>query len=328
MSAMIMRSCRVRSAVLLLLPAALALPAVSCSRKKEPTAGPGAETTRLEMPAASRFADRLRRDAYPAVKAPYPAPTLRWDFSGDRVFEYTYRQEVANKTAFDAGVKDMGMSEQNMSASGKLLMKSKGDRTADLVLQDLKMKITMQSGQDGEPRTMEQAAPTSAIQGVGEDGSMAPCAVQQDLLMQAIFPLPAKEDLAVGESVEKAMQLPFNAMGSLLQVKGRSRVTLAGYVDIKGRTCAQLETDIDIAQLDVPPEVAGTYACAVKGSAVFYFDVASRCFVSGSVAMLMTTEMDAPTPAVRVDGRQMPDAPPRTSMSMFSDNLIELALVE
>ena len=61
----------------------------------------------------------------------------------------------------------------------------------------------------------------------------------QEMLLKMLFPIPSSP-LRVGESVSSPRAVPFNAMGSLLEVTGSSVTTLTGYVGLDGKTCARL----------------------------------------------------------------------------------------
>mgnify|MGYP006293104849 CR=1 FL=1 len=139
---------------------------------------------------------------------------------------------------------------------------------------------------------MEQQAPPLVMQGLKEDGTGSIGNSSQDMLLKMLFPLPP-DSLQVGESVDIPARMPFNAMGSPLEVNGRSRIALTRYVQAGNRTCAQLDVDIDISELDVPEELDGEYQCTVKGRSRFFFDVNSRSFVSGTIAMLMQNTVKA-----------------------------------
>jgi hypothetical protein len=245
------------------------------------------------------------------------------------VRSYTYAQEVRAKTDMGSfpGDKSDGMDQEEMSTRGALLIKSQGNGTAELVLKDMKMSAKMNAGRDKKPKAMEQTMPPSVFQGMKEDGSSSLGNSSQDMLLKMLFPLPAKS-MKVGESVDVPMQMPFNAMGSVLQVTGRSRITLARYVKIGKRTCAQLNVDTDVSELKVPAELKGEYKCSSKGTAVFYFGVVNRYFVSGIIADLMQFSIDAPSPKMMIPGEKTTDVPERTKMSMISDNLIRVELME
>lgn len=278
--------------------------------------------------AESHFLQELAREEYPEADPPAMPPMLRWDFSNTEVHAYAFEQQVRNQfdiqTAFEG---ESGDGEQSLLAKGSLLIKSQGDGTANLVLEDVKMSMKMHLGEEEKPGTMEQTIPPVVVQGMNEDGSGSFGCSSQDVLLQLLFPLPTKP-LKVGEFVDVPAQMPFNVWGSLLQVEGRSRITLTRYVRIGKRTCAQLDVDIDISDLNVPSELEGEYGCSAKGASVFYFDVAGRRFVSGTVAVLMQITVDAPLPKMSIPGEEVPDMPERSKMSMAGDNLIRVSLKE
>ena len=135
-----------------------------------------------------------------------------------------------------------------------------------------------------------------------------------------IFPDRPKP-LRVGESVTVPLDVPFDAMNSVLSVEGTSTITLTGYVTIDGRRCARIETDIDMSKLDIPEEMPGTYKCAFKGKSVSYFDVEKSRFVSVEVALAIGMQIEAPMPKVDMGGEELPD---KMEMSMQVDTLIRL----
>ncbi|NTW59689.1 MAG: hypothetical protein HGA43_11040 [Nitrospirae bacterium] len=194
---------------------------------------------------ASKFAKEVTKETYKQVNPPAAVPVFRWDFSKAQVVHtYAYEQEVRSKTNMGSLGDKSGDMGQEMSAKGALLIKSQGDKTAELVLKDVKMSMKMDMG-DKEPKTMEQQMPSFVVQGMKEDGSGSFGNSSQDMLLKMLFPLPP-QSLKVGESVNMPAQMPFNAMGSVLEVKGRSRITLSRYVKIGSRTCAQFDVDTDI----------------------------------------------------------------------------------
>lgn len=275
----------------------------------------------------SQFLSELKKETYPETTAPATAPVFRWDFTNKDVHNYSFEQEARMKTDMGSFGGECGDSGQDMSAKGALMIKSQGDGTADLVLKDVKMTMKMNWGKGKEPKTMEQAAPPMVVQGLKEDGSGSFGNSSQDMLLKMLFPLPTKS-LKVGDWVDVPAQMPFNAMGSLLQVKGRSRVTLTRYVNIEDRTCAQLDVDTDISDLKVPSELKGDYECSTRAASVSYFDVGSRLFVSGAIALITEFSVDAPAPQMKMPGEDIPEMPERVKMSMMGDNLIRVKLKE
>lgn len=275
---------------------------------------------------ASNFAKEVSKETYKQTNPPSKTPVFRWDFSKAQVeYNYIYEQQVQGKASMESlgGKPDTG---QEMSAKGTLLIKSQGDKTADFVLKDVLMTMKMYVGEK-KPETMEQHLPPLVMQGIKEDGSGSFGDSSQDMLLKMLFPLPP-QSLKVGESVNIPAQMPFNAMGSVLHVKGRSRITLSRYVKIGNRTCAQFDVDTDISDLRIPPELKGDYKCFAKGTSVFYFDIANRAFVSGVVALIMQFSIDAPMPEMKITGENSVALPKTAKMSMTSDNLIKVRLKE
>ena len=312
--------------VTILLALILASLCVSCSRQQEES-NESRSSVRDQPKGTSRFLREIENQKHKDTEPPTAVSVFKWDFSNKDVHTYAYEQEVRSKTDMGAsfGGKSGGMA-QEMSAKGVLLIKSQGDSTAELVLKDVKMSMKMDMRED-EPKTMEQQMPPFVVQGMKEDGSGSFGNSSQDMLLKMLFPLPSKA-LKVGDSVDVPAQMPFNAMGSMLQVTGRSRITLTRYVKIGERTCAQLDVDTDISKLKVHTELKGEYKCSTKGRSVFYFDVASRSFVSGTIALLMQISIDDPMPQMKISGEDAPDMPKRSKMSMASDNLIRVKLKE
>jgi hypothetical protein len=146
-----------------------------------------------------------------------------------------------------------------------------------------------------------------------------------EMLLKMFFPLP-KKALNVNESFESPGKFPINLMGSRIYATGSSKTTISAYVKIDGATCARLEMETDISKLNVPPELTATCLAALKGRAIFYFDVNDRSFVSGEVALMMSMRSDMPVPKMDFKGSKAPPMAMPKSMRMVvdSDNLIVL----
>ena len=306
---------------------ALAITAVvtsSCRGKPDEKEASGKGRT-SSAAGESRFLGELTKETFEKTDAPSAAPVFRWDFSRKGVLSYGYEQEVHARTGMGGLSEETGEVGQTLTGKGKLLVSSQGGGTANLVLKDMRVSMKINLGKGKKPETVEQTFPPLVVQGMKEDGSAALGNSSQEMFLRTLFPLPPRE-LAPGESVDVPAHMPFNAMGSPLHVTGRYRITLADYVDIGGRTCAQLDTDIDISELTIPEELEGEYRASVTGRSVFFFDVESRCFVSGTVALLMEMSVDAPTPKVTFPEDKQHDLPKRVTMSMVSDNLVRITL--
>ena len=279
--------------------------------------------------AASQFAKDVLKEEYKKTAPPSAAPVFRWDFSkANVVHAYEFTQEMRSSTSTSLVADSNSLVEEGM-VKGIILVKGQGDSTAELVLKDVKMQIKAVIGAS-DPVIVEQQMPVSVLAGMKEDGSGPFENYYQDNLVKMprlLFPLPFKA-LNIGESLDVPAQIPFNANGTMLPVKGNSRVTLVQYVDIGGRTCAQFNVDSDISNLKVPADLEGDYKCETKVISVFYFDVASRSLVSGTVAILMQSSIVAPMTQIDKPGKDASGTPHRAQWSMRSGNLIRVKLKE
>jgi hypothetical protein len=222
------------------------------------------------------------------------------------------------------------VSVQNMTGAGILSYKSERDNTARFVLENIVLKSEHSAeGSETSPKTMEMKSPPMVIQGVKEDGNLSIPSSSQTLLLKLLFPLPA-QPMKVSDTILNEANMPFNAMGSLLYVKGHSKITLTKYVEINGHKCAKFTSDIDISKMDIPPEMEGKYMALAKGKSVFYFDVDNRKFIVGKLALLMAMDIEAKSPKMNFpDDKENSEKMPETiKMAMNSDNLITLSIIE
>ena len=282
------------------------------------------------LPATSSFMDRIDEAACYAVEGLTEPALLRWDFGRKEVYAYAYSQKSIMTSIMSEGAGGGDRNEPGMitEVKGKMSLKSEGDRTARLVMEDLMMSMQFETSEREEPKTMDSEAPPMVIQGVQEDGTMKLGSSSQEMLLKMLFPIPSSP-LRVGESVSSPRAVPFNAMGSLLEVTGSSVTTLTGYVGLDGKTCARLETVIDISNLNVPQELEGTYKCQVKGKSVFFFDIQGKRFLSGRVALIMGMRVKAPMPRMHLPSEaEDVDLPETISMSMDNDTFISVDYVE
>lgn len=271
------------------------------------------------LSAESKYLGEVGVKLYREAEAPQEAPLLRWDFSKPVIHAYDYTQKMAATMDFDMG--DGKSPEANTDiTAGTLLIKSKGNRAATLVMKDMKATSKMRPGE--EKQTMK--FPAVVVQGVKENGSMKTGSSSEGLLLRFMFPLPPKP-LRVGESVAVPASIPFYAMGSVLSVEGVFTITLMKYVTIDGRRCARLDTSIDVSELDVSEDLVGTYKCSVKGRSVSYFDIERRCFVSTELALMMGMETETPPPKTETEGGQPPaESSEDTRTMMQMDTLIRV----
>lgn len=273
-------------------------------------------------PAVSRHMGKIYMN-YPEARIPVAAPLLRWDFTEGKNYEYTLHSDSEMSMKTNLSPQTATHEEDapfRFTADGKITVRSKQNHTADLIFKQIVAKT-----EDETQSNIRVEQPPTVLQGMKEDGSMEISRASTDMFLQTLFPLPPGP-LVPGQSTDIPMVMPFNANGSLLNVKGTNHITVKRYVTIDNRTCAEIVSEFVVADLDVPPELKGKYVASLRGASVFYFDVESRSFHSGRVALLFQTDIESPSPKLEMEGTKDGDFhfPDVTKMSMRSDQYLEI----
>lgn len=279
------------------------------------------------IPKKSSFLGKIDGETYKSVSPPARPPLLRWDFSSRAVYPYDYNQKVRISSQMHGIQKHRdngGTSIQSIEGSGLISLRSMGNHTAHFVLDEFVTKLKIKLPNSDELKTVKRKSPQIAFQDVRENGSMKIGNSQQELLLKTLFPIPPKP-LRVGESVTIPAEMPFNVMGFPLIVTGSSEITLADYVEIKGKMCAKLVTQINITNPKISPKIKGEYNCQVKGKSVFFFDLSGKHFMSGNVAVLMC--LRAEKPSVKAKSRKKDSkakVADKIKIAMDSDNFLSV----
>lgn len=223
-----------------------------------------------------------------------------WDFSKERTFIYSFSQEVQNEN--NMGRTETVEQKTYMTATGHLHVRVKDNNLADLSFIDIKTKMVSYED-DGTPGdTIAHDSPLNIVQDMKPDGSFDDS--NSEIMFGLLFPLPniqAKE----GESGHIPMKLPFNANGSRLFAKGQNTLTFTGFEEVEGITCAVLEGEIDVSDLDVPEELTGEYESSMIGEATYYFDLKNGYYVGADIHMQMAALMDSEIEGEENFGRYM-----------------------
>lgn len=209
-----------------------------------------------------------------------------WDFSKQKKYNYAYAQEVVSKNQSN---KNRPSDQSNISGKGNININVKENNVADVSLADLKMEIII-FDENGKVRdTIENNAPTSVVQDMKPNGRFADN--NHNMLFDLLFPLPSKK-LKVGETEKIPMQIPFNASGTRLFIKGFNTLEFSAVETVDGKKCAVLKGDIAIANLTIPEGIEGTYKGSGIGKATYYFDIKERYFLSSEIQLSMHMMMD------------------------------------
>jgi hypothetical protein len=218
--------------------------------------------------------------------------TFRWDFSTTRTWSYAFTQRL--KTRAHGGTN----STHEAQGAGTMEIVSKGNGKANLVLRDLELQVASSVG--SKPATLK--SPVMVLPDVQEDGSATGSGTQgSEMLLRALFPLPHGA-LAVGDVEQVPLSFPFNANGSPLTVRGTAKVTFAGFARLSDRTCAVLDVVFDVSQLEVPPELPGSYRASLSGTSELCFDLGEHAVVHETAEFAMSMKVDvAPSAATDMD---------------------------
>jgi hypothetical protein len=212
-----------------------------------------------------------------------------WDFSQPKKYIYSYWQEVDGTNNMN---KDMPANTSKIIGNGYLNVRVKENNLADLSLTDLKMDMIMFDDNGKAKDTMSNAVPASVIQDMKPNSTFGNN--NHNFLFDLIFPLPTKK-LKVGEKDKIPMEMPFNANGSRLSVKGFNTLEFIGMEKFEGKEVAILKGDIDISNLEKPEELSGIYKSSSIGKGTYYFDLKNQYFVGADIQMTMKVLMDTET---------------------------------
>ena len=119
-------------------------------------------------------------------------------------------------------------------------------------------------------------------------------------MLRVLFPLPHGA-LAVGDVEQVPLSFPFNANGSPLTVRGTAKVTFAGFAKLSDRTCAVLDVVFDVSQLEVPPELPGSYRASLSGTSELCFDLDEHAVVHETHEAAMSMKADLVPSAAAAD---------------------------
>lgn len=140
--------------------------------------------------------------------------------------------------------------------------------------------------------TMVNTMPTSVIQDMQPNGTFE--TDNHNIIFDLIFPLPTKS-LKIGEKEKIPLHMPFNANGSSVIIEGYNSLEFEGMEIIDGKECAVLKGEIDIADLEIPEELIGTYDGSLIGNGTYYFNLKDKYLVGADIQMITEILMDSKT---------------------------------
>jgi hypothetical protein len=297
---------------------------VSCTKTPPSTAQPVTTEASENLYTgliATKYDSKLQPDLYSNATSRNLIPLLRWDFSDDFSVSYNLTQEMVGETRFHVSQDSVNATPQNITASGSITVQSSGGSTAELLITDL--QTTTYSGTSN--KETKQNLPPMTLQGFTEDSQLSAVQSSQSGGTDRLFALPS-EQLTVGQSISFPKETPFNAMGSLLIVKGETIISIPKLVKIDNKLCAQLKVVTIVNQLDIPEQLEGEYTFQEQSISILYFDIKAQQFVEGTMVSLMEFSIDVPNPNLTLEDAEKYNLPERSIMDMKTESFIQYSL--
>ena len=208
---------------------------------------------------------------------------FQWDFSSPKKYVYSYLQEASNSVSFN---KNDSLSKSLISVKGNLNIRVKENHMADLIL-ETQMVTLDQKRQVIDTINNTEAA--NVIQNMKPNGTFGNN--NHNPTFDLIFSLPSK-NLKIGEKDKIPMEMPFNANGSILSIKGYNTIEFVGIQTIENIECAVLKSTFNISDLEIPEELNGIYEGSTIGNGTYFFDMKNHYFIGADIQINTKIKMD------------------------------------
>lgn len=260
-------------------------PAKEEGRKAAPDKPADTPAATGDDPHGLRYGERVKAPELPAAKDPPAKLVGGWQLKPGARFDYDYTQLMAGRVGTKGG-------EQQVEGKGTLSVEGTGTDTANAVLRDVELKLTQRVGGKEDSRSHKPGEQTLKEAINTKEGAPPP----EDPMVATMLRVPDKP-LAVGESVSVPTRMPLESRGAPLWASGETKTTLKGFVQCGEHTCAHLEVELAISDVDKPAEVEGTFRARVQQKGVMLFDVDDGALHSWSGATHVSLSGEAPAPA-------------------------------
>lgn len=202
---------------------------------------------------------------------------IKWNFNDYTKLTYQYNQTMSTNVEFFPNT-------QKMLMTANLIVSIKNKEFADVIFTDIK-QITLSADSLGVYKANDTIEMPNQIlfQDLKADGEIDGDIQQSNaMLARTLFPITNKE-MKIGETVDLKMSMPFNMMGSSLNVKGFNRVKYTN----SNNGIENLKTTIDVSDYTIPEEIKQDYICYLKGKSDFHFDSDKGIFRNGTINLNM-----------------------------------------
>ena len=228
---------------------------------------------------------------------------IRWKFQNFEklTYKFTQKTEISPMGGIFSA---FGITN---TATGKLTITPTSEGKADIVLEELNLgemadlltqNLKKENGQ----------LPDMFVKGLKPDGTIeGEISEGMQLFYTGILPIPTK-DLKVGESVKIPAQLPMNAFGSQIIMKGYQTLTLKSVKE----NLYTFENDILINEYDVPEnaqqDVNQKHQHQIKGKGEYIFDIEKGYFTNAEIELKIKMKMSDLQKDKNDDKNTIPDS--------------------
>lgn len=207
---------------------------------------------------------------------------IRWEFDNFKKLTFTYEQimDVYKDHTFDTD-----KTKTFIKAQGLLIVTVINSESADIAIKEIKMTQYRVDSLGDTSVLVNMNAPDMFIKDLKEDGTIGGEIEDKiQTLARTIFPIANKE-MAIGDSVDIPLTVPFGMYTTLINAKGYNRVK---YVNDKG-DIAEIATVINVSDYIVPKGVETKYICYMKGDSNYEFNTQKGFFAGGIININMVT---------------------------------------
>lgn len=174
-----------------------------------------------------------------------PKKLIKWNFNDYNKLTYQYNQTMSTDVEFFPN-------PQKMQMTANLIVSIKDKEFADVIFTDIK-QMTLSVDSLGVYRVRDTIEMPNQVlfQDLTPEGKIDRHIQQSNLMLaRTLFPITNKK-MKIGDTIDLKMSMPFNMMGSNINVKGYNRVKYTN----SDNGIEKLTSVIDISDYTIPEEI-------------------------------------------------------------------------
>lgn len=212
-----------------------------------------------------------------------------WGFGKPKKYIYRFTRTTTQQNDRSTFSKDTAAKVVTQTMKGKLVVKVKKNKMADLIMTDVQEENSIFGKKQFAGKNDFLPKVQVLYQDYPANGQVE--VLQNDITLNMFFPLPPY-DFATGGSAKKSIKMPFRLGNSLLFAKGNYKLYFNKRTQKQQRNCAVLYGKWDISDLTIPEELDNEAELEYTGEGTYYFDYEKHCFVSSEVTLKVKMKAD------------------------------------